>query len=67
MTEKVMEYTEQSGVDFILDAVGNNNLIIESGTMLAKYGAICSYAGRSGEVSPYLYVASTLKVMSADP
>ncbi len=50
MIEKVMKYTEQSGADFILDAIGDNNLIIESGMMLAKYGAICSYAGRTGTV-----------------
>ena len=48
MTEKVMEYTENSGVDFVLDAAGDNNLIIESGMILAKSGTICSYAGRTG-------------------
>lgn len=49
ITEKVMEYTAQTGIDFLLDAVGDNNLIMEAGTMLAKYGSICSYAGGTGE------------------
>jgi len=48
MTEKVMEYTGRSGADFVIDAAGDNRLIMESGKLLAKYGAICSYAGRSG-------------------
>ena len=47
MIEKVMEYTQKSGVNFVLDAVGDNGLIIESGMMLAEYGAICSYASSS--------------------
>jgi threonine dehydrogenase-like Zn-dependent dehydrogenase len=48
MAQKVMEYTQQSGVDFVLDAAGDTGLIMNSGPMLAKYGAICSYAGRTG-------------------
>ncbi len=44
MIEKVKEYTENTGADFVLDAAGDDNLIIESGMMLADYGVICSYA-----------------------
>ena len=44
MTEKVMEYTNNTGVDFVLDAAGDTSLLIESAKALAKFGALCSYA-----------------------
>lgn len=46
--EKVMGLTDRSGADFILDAAGDPELIMEAARSLANSGAICSYAGRVG-------------------
>ena len=38
MTGKVMEYTNNTGVDFVLDAAGDTNLLIESAKALDTLG-----------------------------
>ena len=49
MVEEVMAYTEHRGVDFVLDAAGDRNLLIEAGALLCQYGSLCSYAVVEGE------------------
>ena len=48
MVAKVMELTGGTGVDFVLDAAGDTTLVMESGKLLARNGAIATYATSSG-------------------
>lgn len=48
MVEQVKTCTNQAGVDFVLDAAGDNSLFMEAARLLAKYGAIATYAVRTG-------------------
>jgi len=48
MIAKVRQYTREAGVDFVMDAAGDNRLLMKAGGLLAQYGALATYAVRTG-------------------
>ncbi len=46
MLERVREYTQNTGADFVVDSTGAVDLILESGRLLVRGGTLAPYAGR---------------------
>lgn len=46
MLDRVREYTQNTGADFVVDSTGDTELIVEAGRLLVRDGTLATYAGR---------------------